>query len=363
MKLKNTSFKYLFSEIKNSSLYCYGIGDFFYRMLENFSEFPWGEKIGGLVDSNDAKYGKVVEVQNKNIKIISLNAFIREKDADSKIIITTKAYHEIVKELNNYKELENVECYTYFHMCNLSNGSVDFYQNDVFKIPPVIHYCWFGGKELPDLYKRCIESWYKFCPDYEIKRWDESNCDIDENLYAKQAYEAKKYGFVPDYFRLKIIYENGGIYLDTDVELLKSLDPLRYDEGFCGLQCPGQVAFGLGFGAKRGNILLKNLLNTYVNMAFINEDGSLNQIASPIYQTKDLIKMGMKKCNHKQYVNGFCVYPTEVLSPINIYVGTIEVTEKSFAIHHFDGSWQDEERRKNKNEDLRKAKEIAELFV
>ena len=105
-------------------------------------------------------------------------------------------------------------------------------------IPKIIHYCWFGGAELPEKDRKCIESWKKFCPDYQIIEWNENNYDVTKNTYMYQAYQAKKWGFVPDYARLDIIYQHGGIYLDTDVELVKNLDSLLENDAFMGFVSP-----------------------------------------------------------------------------------------------------------------------------
>ena len=120
-------------------------------------------------------------------------------------------------------------------------------------LPKKIHYCWFGGNELPDLAIKCIESWKKYCPDYEIIEWNETNFDLECCDFVKEAYKAKKWAFVSDYARLKVVYDNGGIYLDTDVELVKSLDILLQEKCYFGEETTGYVATGLGFGAENGN--------------------------------------------------------------------------------------------------------------
>ena len=363
MVLKNCDFKTLFEQVPDGSLYCYGVGALLELALLNFADQPWGKKLGGLIDRDVEKQGKERQIFGVRRPIISVADFIKRKNKDSVILITCYAYPEVVEQLNTIKELEETTCCIYSFMCSLPTGETVVFRKDApFKIPPVIHYCWFGGKPLPDLYKRCIESWQRFCPEYEIIQWNEENCNMEECLYTKQAYETKKYGFVPDYFRLKIVYEYGGIYLDTDVELLKSLDDLRHEEAFCGLQLPGEAAFGLGFGAVKGHRLIGYLLETYSHLRFINSDGSLNETTSPVYQTKDLMKLGMKRGNRQQYLDGMCIYPTEVLSPINIITGTASMTEQTYAIHHFDGSWQSNNRRGKKSEELKKAAQIAEMF-
>ena len=142
-------------------------------------------------------------------------------------------------------------------------------------IPKVIHYCWFGGNEMPAAYKKYMESWKRYCPDYEIKLWNEQNFDFSDNLYARQAYEQKKWAFVSDYARLKIIYEFGGIYLDTDVEIIRPLDDLLELKGFLGFQDNKEIATGLGFGAEKGNPVIKAMLADYADAAFILPDGLL----------------------------------------------------------------------------------------
>lgn len=363
MILKNCDFNTLFSKAKDGSIYLYGIGRFFDKILLDSNEFPWEKKLGGLIDASPEKQGEERMVKGVAHRIISLSDYFKKRRDGDVILIIARLYDEVVEMLNQYRELDETECYIYFFMRNLSFGEeIDFHRGEDFKIPPVIHYCWFGGKELPDLYKRCVDSWHKYCPTYQIIEWNESNCDLESNLYAKQAYEAGKYGFVPDYFRLKIIYEHGGIYLDTDVELIKNLDDLRHEEAFCGKQYPGEAALGLGFGAVKGNHVIKKLTRIYEETAFIKEDGTMNMRTSPSYQTEDLRKMGMGYSNRVQYIEGMCIYPTEVLSPINIYVGTMEITPNTYAIHHFDGSWTTQAHKDKKRVEFERAKKIAAMF-
>ena len=127
-------------------------------------------------------------------------------------------------------------------------------------IPKIIHYCWFGGGPISAESQKCMESWKKYCPDYKISEWNDQNFDISTNRYAQQAYEANKYAFVSDYVRLAVLYEYGGIYLDTDVELVRPLDELLELPGFMGFQTNNEVATGLGFGARKGNSVVQALL-------------------------------------------------------------------------------------------------------
>ena len=207
-------------------------------------------------------------------------------------------------------------------------------------IPKIIHYCWFGNGEIPEKDKKCIESWKKFCPDYEIKLWNESNYDIKKNKYMYQAYQSKKWGFVPDYARLDIIYNHGGIYLDTDVEIIKNIDFLLDNKGFAGYEHPDIVALGLGFGAEKGNSIIKKMMDVYDDVEFINEDGSFNLLPSPSYSTKTFVDEGFKLDGNLTIKDGFCVYPMEYFCPRDYRSGKCNITDKTCSIHWFNASWQ-----------------------
>ena len=210
-------------------------------------------------------------------------------------------------------------------------------------IPRKIHYCWVGGNPLTPLAEKCIASWRKFCPDYEIIRWDESNYDFFKHPYMKQAYEAKKWGFVPDYARLDIIHQHGGIYLDTDVEAIKPLDSLLQHRFYAGFESSQSVALGLGFGAEPGHPLLEAMLRDYDNYSFFNADGTLNQLPSPQIQTNFLIncyKLPIPNDGNIQYLTGDSViFPPEYFCPKQVGSPQVTITSNTYTIHHYCGSW------------------------
>ena len=208
-------------------------------------------------------------------------------------------------------------------------------------IPKKIHYCWFGRGEKPKLAKKCIASWKKFCPDYKIIEWNESNYDIAKNRYMKEAYENKQYAFVPDYARLDIIYEHGGIYLDTDVELVKPLDDLLNLTGFMGFDHVGLCAPGLGFGAIPKLPIIKDLRDDYDDINFIKNDGSFNRTTSPEIQTDFFLKKGLHRDNSLQEIEGLTIFPMEYFCPKDSISGEIHLTKNTYSIHHFDGYWAD----------------------
>ena len=213
-------------------------------------------------------------------------------------------------------------------------------------IPKIIHYCWVGKKEKPQSVLYCIESWKRLCPDYEIKEWNESNYDFNKNAYMQQAYEAGKWGFVPDYARLDIIYQYGGIYLDTDVEILKSFDSLLNQTAFMGFENTGDGEFfvncGHGFGAEPHNEVIRQARDLYDHISFVNEDGTLNLVPSPYFTTQSLRKIGLKQENRDQQLPGVMVYASDVFCPKNFRTGKIKITPRTVSIHYFTASWVDE---------------------
>ena len=209
-------------------------------------------------------------------------------------------------------------------------------------IPKKIHYCWVGGNPLPKEAQKCIKSWKKYCPEYEIIEWNEHNYDFSKNRYMKEAYEAKKWGFVPDYARLDIIYQHGGVYLDTDVELLRPLDKLLQYKGFAGFESPQSVALGLGFGAEAGNRTIKKLMDSYENLRFLNDDGTLNLVPSPRLNTEVLKAEGLQQNNTLQTVGDLTIFPSDYFCPRFGYGGKPHKTKNTFSDHHFDASWASE---------------------
>ena len=212
-------------------------------------------------------------------------------------------------------------------------------------IPRKIHYCWFGGNPLPELAQKCIASWKKHCPDFEIVEWNESNFDVNCCDYVREAYEAKKWAFVSDYARFQILYEHGGVYFDTDVELLKPLDDILARGGFMGVEriCGDtyKVAPGLGLACEAGFPLMRGLLEEYHSRHFRNEDGTLNLKTIVEYTTEHLYACGMQSDDGIQEVAGVFVYPKEYFNPCDMETGRIHVTEKTVSIHHYAASWVD----------------------
>ena len=223
-------------------------------------------------------------------------------------------------------------------------------------IPKIIHYCWIGNKPLPALAEKCIASWQRVMPDYEIKRWDESNYDFEKNDFMLNAYKQKKWGFVPDYARLDIIYNYGGIYLDTDVEVLKPFDEFLKYPAFCGFESEHFVALGLGFGAEKGNNIIRQIMQDYESMDFEISRDILKQtsfytqlkakkwkeegcVPSPILQTQFLVKhYNLKQNNTRQSLKDIEIFPSSYFCPKNKSNLPIK-TQDAYSVHWYNGAW------------------------
>lgn len=212
-------------------------------------------------------------------------------------------------------------------------------------IPKIIHYCWFGHGQMPALAQKCIASWKKYFPDYEIREWNEGNFDVNMIPYAKEAYEAKKYAFVSDYARFWILYQYGGLYFDTDVEVIRSMDYIIDCGPFMGCECNASVSTfptvnpGLGLGVCPGLSLYKEILDLYAALHFRNIDQTLNLKTVVEYVTELLCQHGLKKSPEIQKIADIWIYPKEYFNPFDIGTNRLDVTRKTVSIHHYAGSW------------------------
>ena len=217
-------------------------------------------------------------------------------------------------------------------------------------IPKVIHYCWFGNNEKSDLIKKCLESWKNHLPDYEIIEWNEKNFDVNINKYTEQAYKEKKFAFVSDYARLWVIYNYGGIYLDTDVEVLKNLDCFLANTCFMAFEGDHGVNLGLIFGALKGNKVIKEIMNKYENCYFINEDNTVNTKTIVHNTTEILINYGLTlDSTIKQCIEGIQIYPSIYFCPDKRTRENLSYRDETFTVHHYDASWVKESHKKRLN--------------
>lgn len=343
MILKLDTYNVVLEKARKSNLLFWGAGKYANWQCD---ACPQIEKVvKGIIDNDNKKIGTFLNIREARLPIISLREAINRYGENVIIILTLSDSAGVIEQLKYVKEYKNVECYIskewrqYNEEAEIHSVTHKFIKNGQPSIPKVINYFWIGGGKIPENSQRCIESWKKYCPDYEIKEWNENNYDFSKNIYMKQAYEKKKWGFVPDFARLDIIYNYGGIYLDTDVEIVKNIDDLLFGQAFIGWESRYYVNAGSGFGAAPHNAMIKEMMMSYDGIEFVNPDGSLNLLASPQYQTATLEKFGLQKNGRYQNINGMNVYPANFFSPKSFYSGINWVNNDTYMIHHYDASW------------------------
>lgn len=205
-------------------------------------------------------------------------------------------------------------------------------------IPKVIHYVWLGGNKKSKFIKKCIKSWKKYCPDYKIIEWNETNFDINSVQYVQEACNEKKWAFASDYIRLFVLYNYGGIYMDTDVQVIKPLDKFLQCKAFSGFENPKAIPTGI-MACEQYNEMFGHLLSYYKDKSFYKENGEMNLTTNVITITNMCLNKGLILNNEYQNIDGFELFPNDYFCPKNYYTKKITITENTHTIHHFDGSW------------------------
>lgn len=304
------------------------------------------------------RHGEKIVLDSHEISILSMDE-IKENMHDTLGVITSLQFaDEIIAQLDKVRACDGLEVFVPA-LFQAEDQGMALKKGGKAIVPRKIHYFWFGRKAIPKQFQKNIESWERTCPDYEIVRWDESNYDYRKNPYMRQAYESEKWGFVPDYARLDVINTYGGIYLDTDVELIKPLDDLLQFKLFCGFEDLKMVNFGLGFGGTAENVILQEMMELYEEIDFIKPDKTMNLIPSPAYQTKILAKHGLIRNGNSQYHEDFVAFSSEFFSPINAY-GFGGITENTFSIHQYAATWFDVEQKAQKDRMLKPVKYVMD---
>lgn len=316
------------------------------------------------VDNDERKHGTYVDVLGRNIEIKPVTYLANSDLTNVVIFMTLSRYSAVIQQLDGISRLKEVECYMIPFMCMNSfyqeGGKGIICRTEKPVIPKVIHYMWLGRNVMPDKLKYCIESWHRYCPDYEIKCWNEDNYDIDSALYMKQAYEAGKYGFVPDYARVDILYRHGGIYLDTDVELKRNIDELLYQRAFCSVEKWQLINLGGCSGAVPNHPAMGLLLQEREKIPFLNEDGSYNMNTCGYYDTQLMMQKGYLINGTNQTIMDMNIYTYDYFHPYDYMSGRIEATSDTYAIHHFNGGWLDESMRAENEKARLKFEELYE---
>lgn len=210
-------------------------------------------------------------------------------------------------------------------------------------IPKIIHYCWLSKEPYPEDIEYCISTWREKLPDYQFICWSTDNFNVDIIPYTSEAFREKKWAFVSDYIRLYALYNYGGIYLDSDIEVLKKFDDLLNNRAFTCFENQDWVAAWI-FGSEAGNPLFKEFMDDYNDRHFVLEDGSYDMTPNPRPITKRLVEHGLQLINEKQELQYITIYPMDYFCPFNPMRVPKEIfTENTYANHHFSGAWKTEE--------------------
>lgn len=352
MKFVNCSYEEFIKTIGHKKVIQFGASSAWQYFLGLFPNIGTDivNKTSMIVDNSVEKQGHSFEVLNQSIDVKSPD--VLSEQSNYVILITAiLAHHEaICEQLLGMNLGEDIECYSLYLMTfstrNVDNSAVDKYFSDRKDkiIPATIHSFWFSGEDKPDLYKRCIESWHKYCPDFKIIEWNTDNYDVSQNAYMLEAFEKRKWAFVSDYARLDVIYSYGGVYLDMDVELVSSLNPYLCANSFFCRQDDGMLDFGSGFGAQKGNKLIREMLDSYKDRHYILPDGNIDRTAQPELMNPIIQRNGIVR-NHDSMI----VKDSLILSNnyIMSYSYASNINNAKLGIHWHNGSWLDEKDRKN----------------
>ena len=369
MILKCTSFEEMHREIskRDMDIVVFGAGVIgTVTVPEILRQYDLLWRVSFYIDNSHDAQGRKVMLRNRTVDIKPVTA-LNGVGKNTVIIIAISRYAEILEQLEQMPCTQDMTCYIMPMMCihnfcsDISGGTSIL--SDKPLIPQKIHYMWLGKKQIPSNLQKCIDSWKKYCPDYEIIQWNENNYDINKHAYMRDAYERGAYGFVPDYARLDILYQYGGIYMDTDVEVIKNLDPLLYQAAFCGVEKWQVVNFGGCSGAVKGHPIIEKFLEAREDIPFLDKNGNPNTVTCGYYDTNVILESGYQINGTTQHIQGMNVYASDYFHPYDYMSGHVHMTEHTYSVHWFNGGWLDEKMKLANQETMQEYDRIYELAV
>lgn len=366
MKLCRNTFEEFESRTREKKLIAAGPSQLLKLVATNFQNLGLHEKVAYFVDNDPDKQGKTFALLDNMIPIFPVEKLWYEKMSDIVLLICSTAYAlEIYRQLEAVEVLQETACFFLPYMIaersdNNRKNLLDM-ENDTRKqIPKIIHCFWFSKEKKDALSIKCMESWKKACPDYQIVEWNADNYDVEKNPYMLKAYEMRKWAFVSDYARLDIIYQMGGFYLDFDVELFRSLDCLCRHEFVIGYG-PYRDIEAAAFGAVAGNGFTKRLIDIYTGRNFNWEKVIAGDI-QPVYLNRFFSSQGFAIDGRYQEKDGVCIYPKEVFSDRNPFTEEVHKGEFALGVHHCAGGWWSKKDKEYHDKSASAIKEIEELY-
>ena len=341
-----------FEKLKTKDIICWGNGKH-YRNIT----YPFLQKSGliknlkGFADASDKEK-------------------LAQMDSDKTVIlIAVTGYEEILGQLKADERLSVFEAvpaiyleslYEDMLLLSVKKPPLNYRKEDKPVIPKLIHAIWFSGDPMPELYLRCLESWKKYAPDYEIKIWNMETYKPDKCLFFEQAIEHKNWAFASDYARADLLYRYGGIYMDLDVEMLRPIDDLLYNNAYMSFESLDRIECGSGMGSKPGHPIIKEKKKKKKKRPYLKEDGTWDNSTCPVRYTQVIEKHGLKKDGGFQFVEDITVYPFEVLTGKSFDTGIIYSSDLSYTVHHHNGSWIPDPAHKAMNERYNKIQRFLE---
>ena len=341
-----------FEKLKTKDIICWGNGKH-YRNIT----YPFLQKSGliknlkGFADASDKE--KLAQMdRNKTV-----------------ILIAVTGYDEILGQLKADERLSGFEAvpsiylealYEDMLLLSVKKPPLNYRKEDKPVIPKLIHAIWFSGDPMPELYLRCLESWKKYAPDCEIKIWNMETYKPDRCLFFEQAIEHKNWAFASDYARADLLYRYGGIYMDLDVEMLRPIDDLLYNDAYMSFESLDRIECGSGMGSRPGHPIIKEICESYEKRPYLKEDGTWDNSTCPVRYTQVIEKHGLKKDGGFQFIEDITVYPFEVLTGKSFDTGIIYSSDLSYTVHHHNGSWIPDPAHKAMNERYNKIQRFLE---
>ena len=355
------TFSDYFKNINEKKIIIYGAGKFLNMIVENYPELFPADKISFVIDKNN--YNRNILICNKNVPVLSIHDLLNSDLNDKVLLIACRLdISEVLKELNSYSELNKL---SYFILPLMLSEHVDdiyiYHENNrINKIPKKIHFFWFSGTPKDDFSLKCLESWRKFCSDYEIIEWNQNNYDITKNPFMYDAIKAKKWAYAADYARIDILNEYGGIYLDLDVELYSNLDALLNNNFFIGFG-PIRDIEAAAFGSIPKHDILLQMLKIYENLEF--PDNPKDLVVQPVYLNRLFKTKGISIDGKYQSKNDITVYPRNVFSSRNWFTGELPFDSSSVGVHHCKGGWISQEQKLKQLKSMEDIKKIKKELL
>ncbi|MDE5698817.1 MAG: hypothetical protein K2I96_15670 [Lachnospiraceae bacterium] len=358
MRTKNAPIDKFIKYIRDKNIYVYGIGDFYQRLTRKVIYKDIHKSVAGYIDNG--KKGKQINVLGCDYTVHGLS-YLKTLKNGIVLLCGTTYLDEMYKQLVMEDLSDEIECFLMPLVWAASDGNDDpkiidlLYADRSYrkKIEKKIHCFWFSGEKKPEKYQKCIDTWKRACPDYEIIEWNADTYDCGKNIFVKQAYEKNKWAFVSDYARLDVIYHYGGIYLDMDVELIKDFEPLRQFDAFFNYGMRHMVELGSGFGSVPRNPFIGRLLKLYENAEFLDQNGQSQEskYVQPVWINDSFCRAGFWLNGDMQLVGNMLLLPRRFYTPKDdFFLCNFLQCDETRGIHHFNSEWQPHEYRELRKE-------------